>query len=56
MGINDALKAATYIDSDLFIPIHYDTFPTIEQNPFEFTNRLPLVNGLVPDIGEAIEI
>ena len=56
MGINDAVKAATYIDSDLFIPIHYDTFPIIEQNPYEFTNKLPLVNGLVPDIGEEIEL
>lgn len=56
MGIDDAVKAATIIDSDLFIPIHYDTFPVIEQNPYEFTNKLPQVNGLVPDIGEEIEV
>lgn len=56
MGIDDAVKAASLIDSDLFIPIHYDTFPIIEQNPYEFTNKLPLVNGVVPDIGEEIEL
>ncbi len=56
MGIDDAIKAASLIQSDLFIPIHYNTFSTIEQNPYEFINKLPEANGLVPEIGEVIEL
>lgn len=56
MGIEDALKASELIDSDCFIPIHYDTFPLIEQNPYEFTNRLKEIKGLVLEVGEELEI
>ncbi len=56
MGIDDAIKAATLIDSEMFIPIHYNTFSEIEQNPYEFINKLPDANGMVPEIGEEIEL
>lgn len=56
MGIRDALHAAQLIQSELYIPIHYNTFPVIEQNPYEFTNMLHDNRGLVPEIGEQIEL
>lgn len=56
MGINDALLAAEYVDAGLVVPIHYDTFDIIKQNPYEFINRLELANGLVPEIGEPFDI
>ncbi|QIK69149.1 metal-dependent hydrolase [Erysipelothrix sp. HDW6C] len=56
MGIDDALKAAQRVPSELYVPIHYNTFPVIEQNPYEFVNRLDGENGLVPEIGDLIEI
>ncbi len=33
-----------------------NTFPVIEQNPYEFTNMLHDNRGLVPEIGEQIEL
>lgn len=36
MGIEDAVKAAKMISPKLVIPMHYNTFPLIEQDPEEF--------------------
>ena len=55
MGIKDAVKAVNLIQPKKVVPIHYNTFPIIEQNPYEFINRLDDGNGLVPKIGEIIE-
>lgn len=40
MGPNDALIAAEWIKAETTIPIHYNTFPVIEQNPESFVNAL----------------
>ena len=55
MGIKDAVQAVNLIQPKKVVPIHYNTFPIIEQNPYDFTNRLDEGNGLVPAIGEVIE-
>ena len=55
MGIRDAVKAVNLIQPKKVVPIHYNTFPIIEQNPFDFTNRLDDGNGIVPKIGEVFE-
>ncbi|WZU01862.1 hypothetical protein MGH68_01795 [Erysipelothrix sp. D19-032] len=54
MGIRDALHAAQLIQSELYIPIHYNTFPVIEQNPYEFTNMLHDNRGLVPKLANKL--
>lgn len=36
MGPEDAVKAARLISPECVIPMHYNTFPVIEQNPEEF--------------------
>lgn len=56
MGIDDALIASEILDPKLVIPIHYNTFPIIKQNPYEFINRLEDSNGFVPEIGELYNI
>lgn len=56
MGIEDAVKAVSLLDTKLAIPIHYNTFAPIKQNPYDFINRLDEANGKVPEIGEIFEI
>lgn len=45
MGPDDALIAAQWINAKHTIPVHYNTFPPIEQNGEEFVSRLQQ-NGL----------
>lgn len=40
MGPDDALLAASWIRAKRIIPVHYDTFPGIEQDPVAFCERL----------------
>jgi L-ascorbate metabolism protein UlaG (beta-lactamase superfamily) len=40
MGPVEATIAAQWIDPQVIIPMHYNTFPIIEQNPLEFAERV----------------
>lgn len=40
MGITDAVKAVELANPKLAIPMHYNTFPVIQANPFEFKKLL----------------
>ncbi|MFV9511207.1 metal-dependent hydrolase [Tepidibacillus sp. LV47] len=40
MGLEDALLAAEWIKAKKTIPIHYNTFPIIQEDPQAFVNRL----------------
>ena len=40
MGITDAAKAAEFVDAQVAIPMHYDTFGWIEADPNEFVKRV----------------
>lgn len=55
MGINDAVKAAKVIDARVSVPIHYNTFPVIEQNPEKFVEQLSEKRGRVLQSGEFID-
>lgn len=55
MGIKDAVKASKAVQATLTIPIHYNTFPVIEQDPKYFVNSLPKDKGKVLQPGEFIE-
>lgn len=54
MGIEDALIASAWIDSAYFIPVHYNTFQAIEQDPNKYVSQLEKANGIVPKVGEDI--
>ncbi len=40
MGIDDAVYAASLLQPKLTVPIHYDTFPVITQDPQVFQDKL----------------
>lgn len=56
MGLEDAALAAEWLKPRLTIPVHYNTFPPIQQDPYEFIKLLQNkgLNGLVLNPGEKI--
>ncbi|MFV0559459.1 MAG: metal-dependent hydrolase [Enterococcus sp.] len=55
MGISDAVRAVKSIQAKKVIPIHYNTFEEIKQNPEDFTKRLA-GKGYVMRSGETMEV
>lgn len=56
MGPEDAKIAASWLKAKTVVPIHYNTFPVIEQDPVAFVNSLDNGVGKVLNPGEAIEL
>lgn len=56
MGPEDAALAAKWLQAKKIIPIHYNTFPIIKQNPEEYVTLLDDDTGYIPEIGEEIEV
>lgn len=54
MGPDDAAYAAELIGAKTVIPIHFNTFPVIMQDPYQFVKRLPEGQGKVLEVGESI--
>ena len=57
MGPEDALLAASLIKADVTIPIHYKTWPVIDQDPYAFVAKLEAehhLKGLVVEPGSTI--
>ncbi len=55
MGSEDAILAAQWLQAKTVVPIHFNTFPLIEQNPHAFAKELPNI-GKVLEAGEMIEL
>ncbi|MCL6570161.1 MAG: metal-dependent hydrolase [Bacillus sp. (in: Bacteria)] len=56
MGPEDAAYAAELLQAKIVVPMHYNTFPPIKQDPYQFIEMLVANNGKVLKPGEAIEI
>lgn len=58
MGPDDARLAAEWVEAKTVIPMHYNTFPVIEQDPHAFVERLQAkgIGGRVLLPGEAINL
>lgn len=56
MGPEDALVAADWIRANTSIPVHYNTFPVIEQDPHAWASRVKTGKGHVMGIGDTIEL
>lgn len=58
MGIDDAVKAVEFVNPDISIPMHYNTFPVIEADPNEFKSKVEALGkkSLVMQFGEEIEL
>jgi len=58
MGITDAVKAVELVNPKLAIPMHYNTFPVISADPFEFKKKVEQLGkkARVLNFGEEIEL
>ncbi|TLS39123.1 metal-dependent hydrolase [Pseudalkalibacillus caeni] len=56
MGPEDAATASKWIDAKTTVPMHYNTFPVIEQDPHKFVEKLEEGKGKVLESGESIEL
>jgi len=58
MGIEDAVKAAEFLNAKLTIPMHYNTWDIINANPNEFVSKIEEkgLKGKVLPIDQEIEI
>ena len=59
MSPQDAAKAVTLINPHIAIPMHYNTFPPITQNPKIFKNLVEInsrTKVIIPAIGEEITL
>jgi len=55
MGPEDAVLAAEWIKAKTVVPVHYNTFPIIEQDPQSFVDKVKSV-GKVMASGESITL
>ncbi|RDW16346.1 metal-dependent hydrolase [Oceanobacillus arenosus] len=56
MGADDALVAADWLNAKIVVPIHYNTFPVIEQDPDTFASQVRTGEGLAMKIGDSLEL
>ena len=58
MGPEEALIAVEWISPKIFIPMHYNTFPVIEQDISELVKKVKDmgIEVIIPKIGEEIDI
>ena len=57
MGARTAsLACKKYFKFETVIPIHYGTFPIIEQDPAKFVAAMAGQNVMIPEIGKPFEI
>ncbi|KIL43834.1 metal-dependent hydrolase [Jeotgalibacillus soli] len=56
MGPEDAAYAAELLKPKMVVPIHYNTFPPIKQDPEAFVNLLTTGEGKVMQAGEVIKL
>lgn len=56
MGPEDAAIASKWIGAKMVVPVHYNTFPVIEQDPSAFIEKLDEVEGKVLNPGESITL
>ncbi|ASK64407.1 metal-dependent hydrolase [Virgibacillus phasianinus] len=56
MGPEDALIAADWIKAKTVVPVHYNTFPVIEQDPEDFASKVKTGKGKTMAVGETLEV
>ncbi|WP_174729527.1 metal-dependent hydrolase [Mesobacillus harenae] len=56
MGPEDAALAAEFLQAKQVVPVHFNTFPPIKQDPHKFINMLKPETGKVLEAGEFIEL
>lgn len=56
MGPEDALTATDWINAQMVVPVHYNTFPVIEQDPDAFVEKVKTGKGRALKVGESIDL
>ncbi|MGG3450756.1 metal-dependent hydrolase [Domibacillus aminovorans] len=56
MGPDDAALAAEFLKAKTVVPVHYNTFPPIKQDPNKFIAKLKASNGKVMKPGDSIQL
>ncbi|MGJ7920434.1 metal-dependent hydrolase [Neobacillus sp. LXY-4] len=56
MGPEDAALAAQFLQAKKVVPIHFNTFPPIVQDPKKYVELLDEGQGLVLELGEVFEL
>ncbi|QHS23009.1 metal-dependent hydrolase [Virgibacillus sp. MSP4-1] len=56
MGPDDAAIAAEWIQAKRVVPVHYNTFPVIQQDPNAYVEKLKSGTGKVMNAGDALEL
>ncbi len=58
MGIDDCVRAVEFVNPELVIPMHYNTFPVIQADPYEFKSKVEAIGrkAKVMEFNETIEI
>jgi L-ascorbate metabolism protein UlaG (beta-lactamase superfamily) len=56
MGPEDASLAAEWVKAEKVVPIHYNTFPVIEQDPQAFAESLKKAEGIAMKAGDQLEL
>jgi L-ascorbate metabolism protein UlaG (beta-lactamase superfamily) len=56
MGPEDAATAAEFIQAKQVVPMHYNTFPPIKQDPEQFVQMLKEGVGKVLQPGDSVEL
>jgi hypothetical protein len=47
--------AVDWVGADAAIPMHYNTFPVIEQDPQDFVDAVTDAEVFIPDVGDSVE-
>lgn len=55
MDLKEASIAASWINPKIVIPMHYNSFPSIAQNPEEFKKLVTNCQTLIPNVLETCE-
>ena len=55
MGIDDAAKAVEFLKPEKVVPVHYNTFPLIEQDPQKFAEKVKTAEVIIMNPGDSIE-
>jgi len=56
MGPEDAAYAVSFLKPKVVVPVHYNTFPVIEQDPNNFAEMVSITEVKVLNPGEELEI
>ena len=58
MGIDDSVTAAKWLKAKKYIPMHYNTMPLIEQDPYEWLGKIESkgLAGEILNYGDVLEI